>query len=216
MIFKNRQDAGQKLAQQLLTYKNQSPFILALPRGGVVVGAQVARQLKAPFNVIIARKIGAPFNPELGIGAISENNTIIFDNSVINNLEIKESTLKMIIINETEELIRRINLYRQGKILPLLNHKTVILVDDGLATGVTAKAAIKAVKKLNPQKLVFAAPVCASDAARNISVLADDLICLLTPTDLEAISLWYQNFNQVTDDEVINLLKTVKQKRSTF
>lgn len=210
-LYKDREHAGQELAKHLINYASDDTVILALPRGGVTIGYELAKKLHSPLDVIVSRKIGLPQNPEFGIGAIGEENTRVLDNRIIELIGLPEDVLESIIQKEQTELKRRINLYRKNKPLPNLKNKTVILVDDGLATGVTAKAAIQAIKKLNPKKIIFASPVCAYDTAQEFRSLVDEVICLATPLDLKAIGLWYQNFDQVSDEEVLEMLKEAKE-----
>lgn len=209
-MFYNRNEAGEQLVEKLLKYKNKSPLVLALPRGGVVVGFPIAKALQAPLDVIIARKIGAPQNLELGIGAVAEDNAVIWDNTIIDYFQISQSTLHLLEARETLELERRKRLYRQGRPLPLLTNKTVILVDDGLATGVTARAALLALKKHHPKQIIFAAPLCVAETAFSMNSVVDKIICLQTPKELTTIGSYYQDFHQVTDKEVTTLLRKIK------
>lgn len=212
-IFRDREEAGKLLAGQLIQYKKDNPYILALPRGGVVVGYEVAKLLDASFNVVIVRKIGAPHNPEFAIGAIAEEGAKYLDQVSINLLQISKNQLKQIIDIEKKEISRRIELYRNKKPLPELKGKTVILVDDGLATGSTAQAAIKAVKKKHPRKIIFAAPVCAASTAMILKEKIAAVICSHSPQDLQAIGQYYQNFQQVSDEEVMVLLRKKQVSR---
>lgn len=208
--FINREQAGRDLARALLDYKREHPLVLALPRGGVVLGYEVAKELNAPLEVLISRKIGAPHNPEFGVGAISENDTLLLDTDTISVLGIEEKDLYATITQEKEELERRIAVYRQGNPLPSLEGKTVIIVDDGLATGVTARAAIEAVSQENILQVVFAAPVCNAEVAEGIQTKVDQVVCLHTPLEMRAIGLYYQDFEQVSDAEVMRLLDKAK------
>ena len=210
-LFKDRHQAGLELAKRLTRYAGDDPVVLALPRGGLSIGLEVAKALQSPLDVVIARKIGLPHNKEFGIGAISEGNIRILDERIINLIGINQNMLKDILEEEQAELQRRIEVYRNNKPLPDVRNKTVILVDDGLATGVTAKAAIEAIRKLHPKRIVFAAPICAYDTAQQLRSLVDDVVCLATPYDLMAIGYWYQNFEQVTDEEVLDLLKYARE-----
>lgn len=213
MLFKDRTEAGRFLAAELtkdiLTNSDpraRQPIILALPRGGVPIGVMIAQTLHAPLEVINARKIGAPHNLELGIGALAEGNIRILDKSIIKILNISKKELTGETQKAKEELSRRIALYRNNKPLVPLKGKTVILVDDGLATGVSAQAAISAIKKKHPKKLFFASPVCARDSAKALKSLVDGVICITTPVDFTAVGCWYRNFEQVTDEKVMALL----------
>ncbi len=208
MVFQNRQEAGKKLAGKLYQYRRENPYVLAMPRGGVPVGFKVAEVLYAPLSVIVVRKIGLSGNPEYGIGTIAEGGVKVLDTTTIKVLGIDEKELKDAIGLEEEELKRRVKTYRGGKPLPNLMGKTAILVDDGMATGITAKAAIESVKKLNPKKIVLATPICALDTALNLKNLVDEMICLVTPFDFMAVGAWYKNFKQISDKEVVDLLRS--------
>lgn len=215
MIFENRVDAGKKLTEKLLEYKKQNPIVLALPRGGVPIGFEIAKRLKAPLDVLVVRKLGAPFNPEFGIGAIAPGDIRILDQTAIEHLGMSQDQVDQIEREEREELNRRIKKYRGSDSMPDIKDKTVILVDDGLATGVTARAAIKAVLGQHPKKLIVAIPVCALDSATGIRSIVrpmqDEVICLSTLYDFSAVGLCYKHFDQVGDAEVINLLKQSKK-----
>ncbi|MEW5803794.1 MAG: phosphoribosyltransferase [bacterium] len=208
MLFKDRVDAGQKLAQHLVQYRDERPLILALPRGGVVVGFEVASVLRAPLDVIIARKLGAPGMPEFGIGAIAPGGVLILDEHATRMLGISMEEIDSVVTREKEEMNRRINRYRGGRPMPEVQNRTVILVDDGIATGVTARAAIRTIRQQNPRKLILAVPVCAPDTARLLRSEVDDFICIEMPPDFRAISLWYERFQQTSDEEVISLLNS--------
>lgn len=211
MIFKNREEAGEKLAEKLILYKNESPIVLALPRGGVVVGYVVAESLKAPLNVIVVKKLSAPGNPEFGIGAVAQNGITILNNNSINNLHLTIKDIKEIKEKETKELERRIKEYNSFDSLKQIRGRIVILVDDGLATGVTAKAAIRAVKKESPRKIILANPVCAFETARMLKPEVNEIICVTSPVDFSSVGAFYKDFEQVTDEEVISLLNKAKK-----
>ncbi len=208
MIFQNRSEAGQKLAETLNKFKDaEDTIILALPRGGVVVGYEVAKILNLPLDIVVPRKIGAPANPEFAIGAITETGEGIFDEMVVGAYGITESYLQNEIKKEKAEAKRRLTIYR-GTRPPLdLKNKTVILVDDGLATGLTMRAAIKTVKILGAAKIVVAIPVAAPDAAELIKKEVDEIIYLEAPAFFGAVGSFYEEFGQTTDEEVVNLLK---------
>lgn len=211
MFYKDRKDAGRQLAEKLKKYKEDKPIIMALPRGGVVLGYEVAKILNAPMDVITTRKTGAPFNPEFGIGAIAPNGIRILNPESINLLKISDSEIERIIEKETNEMNRRITLYRKG--LPSINlqGKTVIVVDDGLATGVSTKAAILSIKQMQPEKIILAVPVSPPNTADKFRKEVDEFICLAEPADFYAVSVYYDNFEQISDEEVINLIQKAKQ-----
>lgn len=210
MIFKDRQDAGKQLAEKLKKYADEKPSIIALPRGGVVLGYEVAKLLKASLDVIVPRKIGAPNDPEFAIGAIAPKLTVILNNKMIEALNIPEQEIEKIIEKETKEMNRRMELYRKNLPELDLKNKTVILVDDGIATGLTTQAAVLSIKLLNPAKVILAVPVCPHDSTNKFGQHVDEFICLNEISDFHAISPYYDNFNQVTDEEVIQLLNGQK------
>lgn len=212
MVFENRQEAGKKIASQLLKYRQENPHIMAMPRGGVPIGYEVAEVLHAPLDTIVVRKIGLSGNPEYGIGAIAEGGVQVMDDTAISILGIDQKDLKDTIGLEEEELKRRVSIYRDGESLPDLTDKTAILVDDGMATGLTAKAAIEAIKRLNPKKIVLATPVCALDTAESLRSYVYEVLCLEAPAEFMAVGIWYRNFTQVTDQEVVDLLSQAKQR----
>lgn len=210
VFFKDRTDAGQRLCPFAKRYVRDHPLILGLARGGVVVAYEIARQLRLRLSVIVTCKIGDPVNPELGIGAVSENGVLVLDQAMIRYLSISSDQVKQGITRGKEEVIRRVKHYRKSQPIPPLVDQTVIVVDDGLATGVTAEASIKAVKKMHPQRILFAVPVCEYDTAAHIRSEIDDLICLSAPRQMEAIGLYYRHFEQVPDKEVVRLLGRVR------
>lgn len=211
MLYKDRYDAGQQLAEKLLKYKEENPIILALPRGGVVLGYEIAKKLNAPLDIIVARKIGAPLQPELGVGAIAPKGVRILNNELIRTLGISELQIEQIIEKETIEMNRRIELYR-GELPQLdLDGKTVIIVDDGIATGISDKAAILSVKHFFPKKIILAVPICPPYAAEKFRQYVDEFLCLIQPSDFYAVGAYYENFEQTSDEEVIDLLKKANE-----
>ena len=205
--FVDRGDAGRRLAERLAPYKDERPVVFALPRGGVPVGAEVARSLGAPLEVVVSRKLGAPDQPEFGIGAVAPGDVRVLNERAVRVLGIPEDYLERVTERESAEVERRLRLFRGDRPYPDLEGRTAILVDDGLATGVTARAALRTLRRMEPERLVLAVPVCAPQTAALIRPEADDLLCLIAPTDLKAIGLWYESFEQVPDEEVIRLLE---------
>ncbi len=207
MVFENREEAGKLLSAKLLKYKNRGTIVLGIPRGGVVVAAEIAKELHLPLNILIVRKITHPAKAEFGLGAIAEGNVQILDRRSIDILGVSKKDLKEAIKKEKEELNRRVALYRAFKKFPILKNKNVILVDDGLATGVSAKAAIRSLRGKGVSKIILVTPVCAQDTCWEIESMVGNFICLNQVEDLEAIGFWYKEFYPVEDEEVIKLLK---------
>lgn len=216
MIFKNRQEAGQQLAEKLTKYAKDKPIVVALPRGGVVLGYEVAKKLKAPLDILVARKIGAPLHPEFGIGAIAPNGIFILNTDLIKSFGITESELKKVIKTQTKEMTRRVELYRQDLPLIDLKNRTVIVIDDGLATGVTTQAAILSIKQMSPKKIILAVPISPPDTANKFRKKVDEFLCLLEPAGFYAVGAYYEDFEQVTDDEVISLIRKSKNNYYTL
>ncbi len=211
MRFRDRADAGQRLADQLakeLPWLEQAqPVVLALPRGGVPVGFEVARRLHAPLDVIVVRKIGAPGQEELGIGAITSDGTQVLDAEAIAALGIRPKYLEETVARELLELRRRERLYREGRLVINVEGRTAVLVDDGLATGVSARAALIALRKEQPSRLVLAVPVCAAETRTAVAKEADQVVSVITPDRFYAVGVWYDDFSQTTDEEVVALLR---------
>jgi len=205
-IFKDRYDAGRRLAQRLIAFKGSNTLILALPRGGVPVGYEIAHALEAQLDIIVARKLGAPGQPELGIGAIAPGIRII-NEALVRQLRIEPQEIDRIAGRETAEMQRRLRLYRGNRPAAEIVGKTVILADDGLATGITALAAARAVRAEKPERLILAVPVCSEEAAARLAGELDELVCLLQPEDFTAVGQWYLDFTQTSDEEVMKLLQ---------
>lgn len=212
MRFQNREDAGKQLAQRLLEYKAKNPLIFALPRGGVPVAYEVAKVFQAPLDVLVARKIGVPGNPELGIGAISIQGVTVLNDWMLRHLQISPSYLQQALRQESQELKRRVQDYRGERPMPSVEGQVVLLIDDGLATGITAKAALLALRQMKPRELIFAIPVCAIDSAKALEDIADQVVCLDEKADLVAVGIWYQDFRQISDTEVKMLLAQNRQE----
>ena len=210
-IFEDRGDAGRRLAGRLARYRDEDPVVLALPRGGVPVGAEISRALDAPLDVIVARKLGAPGQPELAIGAVAPGGVRLVNEHVVRSLGVPEDWIEQAVHRELEEARRRTQLFRGDRPPPGVKDRTAILVDDGIATGMTVIAAARAVRAGGPRRMILAAPVCARVTAGKILREADGLVCLAIPDDLWAIGLWYRDFHQVPDEEVVNLLESARK-----
>lgn len=209
MIFKDRSDAGRQLVPHLLKHQNApETVVIGLPRGGVVNAAEVARGLNLPLDVIVPRKIGAPFQTELAIGAITETGEGLFDESLIERFNISQDYINKMVAQEKAVAQRRLQMYRKSRSKIPLEGKTVILVDDGLATGATMKAAIKSVQAEGAIFIIVAVPIAPPDTVQEIQALADEVIVLDTPTYFYAVGQFYEDFSQTEDDEVISLLNS--------
>jgi len=215
MPFKDRSDAGRKLAKALAGYKEQQPVILALPRGGVPVAVEVAAALNAPLDLILVRKIGVPFQPELAMGAVVDGGApiIVRNEDVIRLAGIDESKFKAICDSELTEIERRRQRYLGSRQRADISGHTAIVIDDGIATGATTRAALRATRMRNPKRLVLAVPVAPTDTVAELRSEADDLICLEDHEFFGAIGAYYADFNQVSDDEVIDILKRFPVQR---
>ncbi|MFE2262393.1 phosphoribosyltransferase [Streptomyces griseosporeus] len=211
MRFRDREEAGRELGARLRLLREKDelprPVVLALPRGGVTVALEVARALDAPLDVLVARKIGAPFQPELGVGALAGDGPPLYDRESLARLGLTEAELAPVVRRERAELKRRERLYRQGRPAADLSGRTAVVVDDGLATGVTARAALRAVRGGAPRRVVLAVPVSSPQAARLLSPEVDELVCLAQPSDFRAVGLWYDDFEQLSDDDVLRALR---------
>jgi predicted phosphoribosyltransferase len=206
-VFRDRTDAGRRLAAKLTPLAGRADVIvLALPRGGVPVGFEVARALAVPLDVFLVRKLGTPGREELAMGAIASGGVRVLNSDVVRALGITPDEIAEAAAREAEELRRREEAYRDGRPAPDLRDKTVILVDDGLATGSTMRAAVAAVRKLGPARVVVAVPVGAAETCQEFRPVADDVVCVDTPDPFVAVGNWYEDFAQTSDDEVRELL----------
>lgn len=203
-MFEDRRDAGQKLAEALVAYRGQDVVVYALPRGGVVLGVEVARTLKAPLDLIVVRKIGHPLEPEYAIGAVAEDGYLIVNPGEIAGLD--RRWFDRASAAELKEAQRRRQLFLQGRGPLAVKEKVAIIVDDGLATGLTMLAAIHEIRKRHPRKLVVAVPVAAYETAEKLRSLVDDLVVLHIPELMGSIGAFYERFDQVSDDEVVALM----------
>ncbi len=216
MAFKDRSEAGRKLAAALAGYKDQQPVVLALPRGGVPVAAEVAAVLNAPLDLILVRKIGVPFQPELAMGAVVDGSRpiVVRNEDVIKLAGIDESEFKAICDSELAEIDRRRQRYLGSRQRAEIGGHTAIVVDDGVATGATTRAALRATRMRNPKRLVLAIPVAPTDTVAELRNEADDVVCLEDHEFFGAIGVYYADFSQVVDREVIDILKRFPAQRS--
>lgn len=206
-LYQDRRDAGRQLAARLAHYANRPDVIvLALPRGGVPVGYEVARSLGAPMDVFVVRKLGVPGHEELAMGAVATGGVVILNDSVVLGLKIPENVIMGVLAREEQELERRERQYRGGRPPRDVEGRTVILVDDGLATGSTMRAAVRALREEGPSSVVVAVPVAASTTCEEFRGIADEIVCAATPEPFYAVGLWYADFTPTTDAEVSDLL----------
>ncbi len=213
IVFKDRKDAGMQLAEKLEDFEGQwNVLVLALPRGGVVTGVEIANRLKAPLDVLIVRKIGHPLQPELAVGAISETGSIVYNEDVVSSMGVTKDYLRGEAARQREEIARRQELYRGGRKLVNLRGKTVILVDDGVATGATMKAAVETLKRERVGMLIVAVPVAPPATAAELQRTVDVFVCLDMPEDFMAVGCCYSEFPQVTDAEVVKLLGKFRER----
>jgi len=205
--FHDRTDAGQQLATQLMAYANRPDVVvLALPRGGVPVAYEVAQALNAPLDVFLVRKLGLPGQEELAMGAIATGGVTVLNSEVVDALRIPDDVIDRVAAQEQRELERRERLYRDDRPAPNVRGKTVILVDDGLATGATMYAAAAALRELGPDRIVVAVPTAAPETCDAFRDAVDEIVCAITPDPFYAVGLWYEDFSQTSDDEVRDLL----------
>lgn len=208
--YRDRRDAGKTLAQHLLSKEDLDIVVLGIPRGGVPVAFEVAKALQAPLDVFIVRKLGLPGYEELAMGAVASGNVRVLNSKVIEKARVSEQVIEQVAQEEWEELKRREQVYREGKPLREVKDKITILVDDGLATGSTMRAAVSALKKLKPSEIIVAVPVAAEDAYEDFSRLADEIVCPLIPSSFDSVGRWYEEFEQTTDEEVKFCLREAK------
>ncbi|MEJ2187003.1 MAG: phosphoribosyltransferase [Gemmatimonadota bacterium] len=204
--YRDRTEAGVKLASELNDYAGTDAVVLGLARGGVPVAAEVARALGLPLDVMVVRKLGVPGREELAMGAIASGGMRVLNSDVLDQLTISEEMLARTAVEEERELVRMERIYRQGRGAEKLEGRTVILVDDGLATGASMRAAVAAVREHGPSKIVVAVPVAARETCRRVGSLADDVLCVLTPEPFRAVGVWYDDFSETTDQDVRELL----------
>jgi len=209
MIFRDREDAGVQLAARLLRYaRDPKVVVLGLPRGGVPVAYQVARILEAPLDIFVVRKLGVPGHRELAMGAIATGGVRVLNSEVVAALRIGEPMIAAVAAQEQKELERQERAYRGDVPFPDLAGRVVIVVDDGLATGSTMRAAVKALRQMQPARVVVGAPVAAGETCRSLAREADEVVCVSTPESFQAVSMWYREFSQTSDEEVRLLLES--------
>ncbi len=212
--FKDRRDAGRRLADDLKqNVARDGVYVLGLPRGGLPVADEVAVALDAPLDILDVRKIGAPFNPELAVGAIASGGITVYNETIMSVLGLTEADVQSTLEQEQAELERRERVYRGDRPFPSLEGKTVILVDDGIATGATMQAAIDAVRVMRPARIVVAVPTAAEDSVLRLKRSADEVVALSTPEPYVAVGAWYEHFSQLRDSEVIEILEAAAERQ---
>ncbi|MBN2109469.1 MAG: phosphoribosyltransferase [Methanosarcinaceae archaeon] len=216
VVFKDRTDAGRKLAEELSEYSGREDVILlALPRGGVPVAFEVAKELGVELDVFIVRKLGVPGYEELAMGAIASGGIKVMNMGVVDSFQISGTAIESVVEAEREELERREELYRKGKPELDVTGRTAILIDDGLATGATMKAAVQALRTQDPERIIVAVPTASREACEEFETDVDRTVCLTTPEPFYGVGAWYANFTQTSDKEVCDLLKQAEQIRKS-
>lgn len=211
--FKDRRSAGRELAAEFSKYAMQPDIlVLGLPRGGIPVAYEIARSIEAPLDVFIVHKLGTPGQPELAMGAIAPNDTLVLNRDIIQLMHIPQSLIDAEIQLQKEGIAKRENAYRMKRQAKPIKGKTVIVVDDGLATGATMKVAVKALRQMLPSKIVVAVPVADEGVCREVGAMVDEIVCAYTPYPLAAIGMWYEDFTQTSDEEVQDLLQRADNK----
>jgi putative phosphoribosyl transferase len=214
MIFRDRTDAGRQLAARLTRYADRTDvLVLALPRGGVPVAYEVAKALKAPLDVFLVRKLGVPGHEELAMGAIASGGVRVLNEDLVDYLRIPDGVIDAVAAVEQRELERRERAYRDDRPPPEVKDSIVILVDDGLATGSTMRAAAAALRLQKPQRIVVAVPVSSAEACEELRSEVDEIVCAVTPEHFQGVGLWYEDFSQTSDEEVRELLKRATQQQ---
>lgn len=213
MRFQNRTEAGQLLAEKLAAYANRPDvLVLGLPRGGVPVAFEVAKALNVPLDICLVRKLGVPEQPELAMGAIATGGVMVLNDNAIQWQGISKEAIDTVAATEQQELERRDRIYRGDRPIPDVSQRTIILIDDGIATGSTLRAAIATLRQQQAECIVVAVPVAPSSTCNELKAEVDKVVCLITPESLCSISLWYEDFSQTTDEEVCNLLAQAAYK----
>ena len=209
LTFKNRREAGRQLAKALIKqgYNGKNTLVLGIPRGGLVVADEVAKTLVANLDVVIVRKLRAPYQPELGIGAVVDGDHTVLNDEMVRSVRASRDYLNREIAYQKGESERRLRFYRDDRPAPAVAEKTVIVVDDGIATGYTFRASLESLRQRHPDRLVAAAPVAALDSAEMLKAFAEDVVCLLTPVSFYAVVAWYGKFEQLSDEEAAGILR---------
>jgi putative phosphoribosyl transferase len=219
-MFNDRWEAGRILGEKVTDYLRQTqvterPLVLALPRGGVPVGSVVAEAIGGELDVMVARKVGLPGQPEFGVGAVTAQGPPLLDHRVLGRVGLTDDDLAPAVARERAEAVRRLREYRGEQAEPRVGGRLAVVVDDGLATGVTARAALRALRAQRPARLVFAAPVCAADSIAGVQAESDAVVCVHCPAEFGAVGSFYTNFEQTSDEEVVQLLNAARSARAS-
>lgn len=215
--FRDRTEAGQLLATRLTTYANRpDALVLALPRGGVPVGFEIAQALNIPLDICLVRKLGVPGQEELAMGAIAPDGIMVLNNDVLRTMRISRQALLEVATSEKQELERQMQAYRGDRPAPQIRDRLIILVDDGIATSSTLRAAITLLQRQHPQGIIVAAPVAPATVCESLQKLVQEVVCLSTPEPLHSIGMWYKDFSQTTDEEVCSLLERAAQGQAEY
>lgn len=209
MMFRDREDAGRRLGEALAALGPQGPVVFGIPRGGVIVASTVAQRIGAVLDVVVPAKIRAPFQPELGLGAVAEDGSTVLDEAAVRVLDVSEHYLEREIDERIAEIHRRTHLYRGDREPAAVSGRTAVVIDDGIATGWTAVCASRSVRKMGPSRLVLAVPVAPREAVGRLEAEVDEIVCLDTPEPFIAVGRWYHRFDQVTDEQVRHALQEV-------
>lgn len=209
-MFTDRRDAGEKLANLIKSHNIQDSLVIGVPRGGVIVAEPVARLLKAKMDIVISRKIGAPYNPEVAIGAVTPDGRVRYDERICEALKLKQDLLSKLVNQAKDEILRRISAYGRNPEELILQDKNVIVVDDGIATGFTLLATLEYIKRQKPKELILAVPVCPEEVAPQFIELVDKFYCILKPEVFYAVGQFYEEFGEVEDSEVLKILDNYK------
>lgn len=211
-MFKDRYDAGIKLADELTQFIDDKPLILAVPRGGLVTAYDTIKKYNLEWDLIIPRKIGAPYNKEIAIGAVTSDGNYLLNEHHVNSLQITNDYIEKEVYEETKEIKRRLNMYKGNEDFPDVKHRTIIIIDDGIATGFTILAAIESVKKHGAKKIILAVPVGPEDTITRLEGIVDKVICLYVPDYFYAVGRYYEDFSQTKDDEVFDIINKLRSE----
>ncbi|HBX23896.1 MAG TPA: phosphoribosyltransferase [Desulfotomaculum sp.] len=216
-LYKDRREAGKRLVEELVKYNVQDALVLGIPRGGVVVAAGVAEKLGFPLDIIIPRKVGAPFNPEVAVGAVTQDGAVFLNHMVMDVYNISREEISGLVNEQVDEIKRRMIKYRGSDDYPYHKGKTILLVDDGIATGFTVKAAIASIKNIfSPKKIILAVPVAPPDMVKTLAEEVDEILCPLVPDNFYAVGQFYDHFEQTGDEEVKELLASNRKNMRRY